>query len=71
MFHTGWKGTFLPPRDIRLFMTDARKKSVIYWRNTKKTRGQDGSIQLGAEGRSASAKIMKTLNANIPDTTWI
>lgn len=58
MFHTGWKGSFLPPRDIRLFMTDSRKKSVLYWRYKKKTRGQACS-QLGAEDRLASEKSSK------------
>lgn len=54
MFHTGWKGSFLPPRDIRLFLTDSRQKSVLFWRYRKKTRGGGGREELGAEDRLAS-----------------
>eukprot|EP00903_Cladosiphon_okamuranus_P019442 g17877.t1 len=52
MFHTGWRGSLLPPRDIRLFLTDSRKQSVLYWRYRKKnTRGRGGGEELGAEDR--------------------
>lgn len=36
MFHTGWKGKLLLPRNIRLFVTDERENSVLYWRYKKK-----------------------------------
>eukprot|EP00752_Nemacystus_decipiens_P002321 g2194.t1 len=51
MFHTGWRGSFLPPRDIRLFMSDSRKTSVLYWRYRKNMRGRRGGERLGAEDR--------------------
>ncbi|CAB1120487.1 unnamed protein product [Ectocarpus sp. CCAP 1310/34] len=55
MFHTGWKGSFLPPRDIRLFMTDSRKASVLYWRYKTGPFGRrtaaGGNQGLGAEDR--------------------
>ncbi|CAM9925454.1 unnamed protein product, partial [Ectocarpus fasciculatus] len=52
MFHTGWKGSFLPPRDIRLFMTDSRKASVLYWR-----------YKTGPFGRGAAAGANQGLGA--------
>ncbi|CAM9774235.1 unnamed protein product [Laminaria digitata] len=56
MFHTGWKGRLLPARNIRLFMTDTRQSSVLYWRYRRKSqqrrRGAAGSGgELGAEDR--------------------
>ncbi|CAM9656393.1 unnamed protein product [Ectocarpus sp. 8 AP-2014] len=52
MFHTGLKGSFLPPRDIRLFMTDSRKASVLYWR-----------YKTGPFGRGAAAGANQGLGA--------
>lgn len=57
MFHTGWKGKLLPPRDIRLFMTDTRKHAVLYWRYKKTSRrggAAAGRGDLGAEDRRVS-----------------
>lgn len=54
MFHTGWKRSFLPPRGIRLFLTDSRQASVLYWKYRKNTRGRSGGEKFEAEDRLAS-----------------
>lgn len=58
MFHTGWKARLLPAREIRLFLTDSRKSSVIYWRYKKNPRRgrrvTGGAGDLGAEDRLVS-----------------
>lgn len=63
MFHTGWKGSFLPPRDIRLFMTDSRKASVLYWRYKTGPFGRGAAAganqSLGAEDRRVSVTALR------------
>lgn len=60
MFYAGLKGKLLPPRDVQLFLTDKRRKSVLYWRyHKKKTRGRGESVTLGAE--SVQVKLFAIL----------
>lgn len=59
IFHPGWKGKLLPARNIRLFMTDTRQSSVLYWRYRRKSQQRrrgagDRGDELGAEDRRVS-----------------
>lgn len=60
MFHLGWKGFLLPPRKIRLFMTDQRNDSDIWWRYKKSERrhrtGGGREAELGTEDRRVRAE---------------
>lgn len=50
LFHSGWKRRLLPPNNIRLFMTDTRQNSILYWRY-RRGGGSKLREDLGAEDR--------------------